>query len=535
MTLPPTIPIAFLILGALAVGASTLARLNRPSLVMAIATIAALLAAAMLRSFDAISQIVSSWLPISVFGVPVSFRVDQSAWIIGLSLTLAGVATAFTWFAYPGQYRPAPRALSLLLIASAVASVFASNLLTLALAWGVLDVVFTISLLVRSGPEIGRRAALAIVLNTASTLCVWIAALLIENGHDSLYWHLLNLPSGAQNWLAAAAVLRVGLYPFHQWLPVELGQEPDRAVLLFVVPSSVGLALWARLAIANILPVQSIVPWLAVLSALVGAFLAWREPQARRGLPFIALSLAGLSIINIATASRQGTLTAATLNWLFITLSLFISRGLDRKAVWWSAGAAIAALSLIGLPGTLGFIVRQQTIAGLIAAGDWPLLIVTLIAETILVATLTRLIFTPTSEEAPHGWLRQIGFGLAIVCAAAPLIVLAVEPTLVPSVPSMQQALSGLSLISWIAFVLPVAAGVIVAQRDHRTTSDESDLPAWTNWLRLDWLAALAALPINWLGRVLRGLADIFEGEGGLVWALVIIVVAIVLYSGAIK
>jgi len=36
---------------------------------------------------------------------------------------------------------------------------------------------------------VGRRAALAIVVNTSSTVCVWIAALLIENQQGSLYWH----------------------------------------------------------------------------------------------------------------------------------------------------------------------------------------------------------------------------------------------------------------------------------------------------------------------------------------------------------
>ena len=535
MTLPPTIPIAFLILGALAVGASTLARLNRPSLVMAIASLVALFTLLALRSFNPISQIVSDWLPVSVFGVPISFRVDQSAWVIGLGLTLVGAATAFTWFAYPREFRPAPRALSLLLIASALASVFASNLLTLALAWGMLDVVFTICLLASNPPEISRRATLAIVLNTASTLCVWIAALLIENGHDSLYWHLLNLPSNSLNWLAAAAVLRVGLYPFHQWLPVELSREPDRAILLFGVPSSVGLALWARLAIANILPTQSIVPWLAVLSALLGAFLSWREPQPRKGLPFIALSLAGLAVINVAAASRSGTLTAAAVNWLFIVAGLFISRGLDRRALWWSAGAAIAALSLIGLPGTLGFIVRQQTMSGLINAGDWLLLIMTMLAETLLVAAVIRLILAPLNENVPQGLLRRIGFGLAIALTALPLIILAVVPSLIPSVPSIPQALSSLSFIDWIAFVAPIAAGIMLVRRDERAATAESSLTSWTDWLQLDWLTTLAALLVNLVGRALRALAGIFEGEGGLVWALLILVVAVVLYSGAIK
>lgn len=83
------------------------------------------------------------------------------------------------------------------------------------MAWGMLDLMFVVALLVRSGPQAGRRAAVAIILNTTSTMCVWIATLLIENGHDSLYWHLVNLPDGPRMWLAAAGALRMGLYPWH--------------------------------------------------------------------------------------------------------------------------------------------------------------------------------------------------------------------------------------------------------------------------------------------------------------------------------
>src|SRR3972149_2338980 len=109
MNLPPTIPIAFLILGALAVGAADLARLRRPSLFMTVAAGLALAAMLTIRADGPITQIISSWLPISVFGVPVSFRVDLSAWIVGLGLIVACLATALTWLAYPGKQRPAPR------------------------------------------------------------------------------------------------------------------------------------------------------------------------------------------------------------------------------------------------------------------------------------------------------------------------------------------------------------------------------------------------------------------------------------------
>src|SRR5512135_152446 len=293
MTLPPGIPILFLILGALAIGASELARLRRPTVILIITTLLSLAALWTLRGATPVTEIIAAWQPISVFTVPLSFRVDQVAWLLALGLLLVLLTTALTWGAYPGQHRPGPRAVALLLTAAALGGIFASNLLTLAVAWGLLDLAFIAALLVRGGSEVGRRAALAIVVNTASTLCVWIAALLIENQQGSLYWHLFNAPENARAWLMAAAVLRVGLYPFHQWLPVELGKEPDRAVVIFIVPTVSGLALWVRMAIAQALPEDSIVPVLAMLSLITGSVLAWRSSQPRNGLPFITLCLTG--------------------------------------------------------------------------------------------------------------------------------------------------------------------------------------------------------------------------------------------------
>jgi formate hydrogenlyase subunit 3/multisubunit Na+/H+ antiporter MnhD subunit len=149
--------------------------------------------------------------PVSVFTVPLSFRVDSTAWILAVGLLVALNATAFTWGAYPGQKRPAPRAIALLLTAAALMGLFASNLLTLAVAWGLLDLAFVVALLIRGGSEVGRRAALAIVFNLTSTVCVWIAALLIENQQGSLYWHLFNAPENARAWLMAAAVLELAV------------------------------------------------------------------------------------------------------------------------------------------------------------------------------------------------------------------------------------------------------------------------------------------------------------------------------------
>ena len=539
MNLPPLIPIIFLFLGALAVGASNLARLNRPTLVMVITSLAALVMLLTVDHIEPATQIIAAWQPISVFTVPLSFRIDQAAWLMALAFMLILTATAFTWGAYPGRQRPAPRALSLLLIAAAIAGVFASNLLTLAIAWGMLDLIFVSALLLRSGPEVGRRAALAIVFNVSSTVCVWIAALLIENQANSLYWHLFNAQEGPRLWLTAAAVLRIGLYPFHQWLPVELSKEPDRSVLLFIVPSAAGLALWARMALASALPAESIVVPLSIFSALVGATLAWRAPQPRAGLPYVVLGLSGLTVLGAPTHSQPAIVVAAILNWMFVLTSLFISRDLIRNKPFWSAGVFVAILSLIGLPGTLGFAALQPLYDHLAASKQWGLLAACTLAVAGLTATALRLVLKSSEEEAPLGWQRQVSWALALAVAASPVILLNFLPEAIPGLPSVGTMLAELNPISLIALIVPIGLGAYGAWRmqvaARRDTPSANQATTWQAILRLEWLNNAFFAVIDVLTGVLRTVARLIEGEGGLLWTSVLVVIVIVLYSEALK
>lgn len=546
MTLPPIVPIVLLILGALAVGASDLARLRRPNLVMVVASALALLTGLAVRGDAPLTQIVSDWQPVSVFTVPISFRVDQTAWIMSTGLLIAGMATALAWLAFPGQSRPAPRALALLLMAAALAGVYASNLLTLTVAWGLLDVMFVVALLVRSGPQIGRRAAVAIILNTTSTMCVWIATLLIENGHGSLYWHLAALPDEPRLWLAAAGTLRLGLYPLHQWLPVDRSKDANRSTLLYTVPTMAGLALWARLAITHNLPETSIVPLLGLVSAMVGAVLAWHSSRSRAGLPYVTLGLAGLAVLDLNVLTVPGAMTLVALNWLFVVIGLFIARSFNRRAPWWSAGGMVAALAVMGVPGTLGFGARYSMITNLIRSGDWVMLAAGSLAEALLIAAVIRIVLAPASDDQPVGLVRQAAAGLSIISAAAPLILLAFNPAIVPGISSLNNMLGSLDPVTVLAWLLPVGVGAMIAWRELRTltplaalveqdTTTDGDTSLWLRFLRLDWLSVLLAQVVQRLTALLRGLASVIEGEGGLIWVIVIVIVGVVLTSGALK
>jgi hypothetical protein len=298
-----------------------------------------------------------------------------------------------------------------------------------------------------------------------------------------------------------------------------------------------GLALWARMAVAQALPESSIVPALAVLSMIVGALLAWRSPQPRNSLPYISLCLAGFVGLLTAAHPTSAQLTAAALNWMFIVVSLFIARGLDRKHPFWAVGALIAGLSLAALPGTLGFVVQQGVIAAAIHAKQWPILLAVVAAQTLIIAAVARLIVAEQTESTPASIWRKAWWGVALALGALPLIGLANAPEVLSDLPATSALLSELSGLGMLALLAPIAIGLGLAWRGPVLLRGRADAGTsiWSRALRLEWLNSAVFYVIDRLTGLLRAAASVFESEGGLLWTVVVIVIVIVIYTGALQ
>jgi NADH:ubiquinone oxidoreductase subunit 5 (subunit L)/multisubunit Na+/H+ antiporter MnhA subunit len=231
-------------------------------------------------------------------------------------------------------------------------------------------------------------------------------------------------------------------------------------------------------------------------------------------------------------------LTVATLNYVFVVVCLFIARPVAWRAPWWAATALVAALSIAGVPGTLGFIVRQQTISGLVQSNNAVWLVGDVIAETLLMAATFRLIITPREFDLPTGAFRRLSFVLGSLAVALPLIALPLSAGWLPLVPSLSGLFSRLNPVGWLMWLAPIVLGGLLAWRGPRAAEspiDSDAAPLWVSALRLDWLSAVLAFVMQRLTDVLRGLASVIEGEGGLIWAIIIVIVGLVLSSGSLK
>ena len=268
--------------------------------------------------------------------------------------------------------------------------------------------------------------------------------------------------------IAAVALMFVGLalktalFPLHFWLPAAHANAtaPASALLSGLV---VKAALYIVLRLAQYMPFPS--ETLLTLVGLMGAgAVIWGGIQALRAerlkllVAWSTVAQIGLIFVAFARAGEVGL----TESWKSAAL-LILAHGIAKAAMFLAAGRikdeighdvirdldrapvrptlaqftfALAAISLIGLPPSLGFIGKWSLMEGALVAGYWHWVAVTMLGTLLSVAYFSRVlsaflrfdrIRTPVAEH--QGWaladaapltlaLTAIGLGLM----AAPIL-----------------------------------------------------------------------------------------------------------------
>lgn len=347
--------------------------------------------------------------PFSVFQTAWVFQLTPWAWGQGVGILLAGFLVAWMWVAYPGQGRGWPRALALGMVITATAAALAADLFTLLMAWAMLDAMFLALLLIRRGQAVVDRAVLAGLVNGMALLSLWVAAWQSWRSGDSLFWSRMA-GTTAVPMLLLAALIRLDIYPFHVGRPPELADEVDRAALLYVLPTSIGLMLWAHL--VPMIHQSMAAPGLAVvlgLTALLGGLWAWAEPDPRAGLVEAAWgsaawwALAGLAHPDVAPL--------AAILWPICFALIFAGRPFDRTSLW-GLPALAAILTIAGLPITPGTGIATAPLRAW-PLWAWPFL---LLPQALLLSALLRGWLREPEEPLPSEriWRSLYGLGLAL-------------------------------------------------------------------------------------------------------------------------
>jgi multicomponent Na+:H+ antiporter subunit D len=181
---------------------------------------------------------------------------------------------------------------------------------------------------------------------------------------------------------------------------------------------------------------------LAILAMLAASVIAIFQTDLKRLLAYSSLAQIGYMLLGIGMLSETG-LTAAVAHLfnhgitkaaLFMGVGALVWRygnsfcdriaGAGKVMPWTSAAMVIAGLSLIGVPGTAGFVSKWVLVQGALEAGWWPVAMLIMFSSLLAVVYVWRMVeamyLTPPPEdvqrgEAPLGMLVPMWI-MALAC-----------------------------------------------------------------------------------------------------------------------
>jgi NADH-quinone oxidoreductase subunit N len=192
---------------------------------------------------------------------------------------------------------------------------------------------------------------------------------------------------------------------------------------------------------------QPVLGILAMVTMVAGNLMALAQRTVKRMLAYSSVAHAGYLLAAIWAGTRLGA--ASVLLYLLVytlaSLAAFgllaaLGRGgerdmtaddlagLARSRPWTAAAFAIILLSLLGFPGTFGFIGKWMILSSLVVAGQWLIPVVLVLTSAVSAGYYLPLIMAMYMKSAPEGAAPVVALprGTALVVALIVVVILVV-------------------------------------------------------------------------------------------------------------
>jgi multicomponent Na+:H+ antiporter subunit D len=308
-----------------------------------------------------------------------------------------------------------------------------------------------------------RRALLAayqyLIIGTigATFIVIGVGLLYLQTGTLNLVDMGRRLPavSGYRPVLAALAFLTVGLslklalFPLHQWLPNAYAYAPS-AVSSFLAATATKVALYALLrfyftvfgasTVFTQLPMTDLMLALALGGMFVASIIACYQTDLRRLFAYSSVAQIGYIVLGLSFDSLTGLTAsivhlanhAVTKGAIFMLLggvvagmggvTLSRAQGMGRVMPWTSFAIVVGGLSLIGVPGTAGFISKWYLVLAALEKGQWWLVFLIVLSSLISIAYVGRFVDV-AYFRSPEGAPARREAPLTMILPAAVLVI----------------------------------------------------------------------------------------------------------------
>ncbi|MFN2189166.1 MAG: hypothetical protein ACK2T3_10405, partial [Candidatus Promineifilaceae bacterium] len=410
--------------------------------------------------------------------------------------------------------------LSLMIAAALVISIGASTIPTLATGWMALITIWALFVeAARRDPE-NRLDP----LKRAAFMMSALAFLGLAAAAQPELSTLLLFPD---TWTESARVLAMfagailaGAFPFLQWRPTRGKNMVGAASLIQLAPSAAGAFFLVRLAGGG----QNsgslftlLLTALGLVGFIYGISKIWssREDSLAK-LTGFAVSQLSLLMLAVAWSSRETTLLL-TQTLLLGVGGLYLAEAWPRvmprwlKVPVWFQAAAITAVPL-----TSGFVGLASLYSDQITAGRMILAVVT--AVLMIPITARTILFIPeVGRNRREARLSRLNYATLTAALALPALGLL-------TVPLSNEVIGGAA--GWMLILMSIAVGIVLGWyvyknpevREAIGKAVQVSLPHYQGSRVLRSITSSAGL-------LVREAAAILEGEGGMLWLLVLVVI----------
>ncbi len=458
------------------------------------------------------------------FSSPPSFSLDRYSWPYVFSMAVLALGFLLTDSArLETEARPLNWAAGLGLVGICILTLMSANPITLVLTWTAVDLAELMMVLMQgAGRRAGEQMVIAFSVRVSGTVLILTAVLVARS--QGIDFQLLQIPSSLGIYMLLAAGLRLGVLPLN--IPYFRDVYPWRGlgnVLRMIGPAS-SLVLLGRM--PSDLPIADwrvLLLGLSGLAAVYGAAMFLNAKDEISGRPYWFAALAGLAVASVINGSPQASIAWGTALILFGSVLFFFSA--RRRQILY-----IPALGVIGISG-LPFTPAASGWQGVIGGSAGMFSLFAIITVVLLIWGYLRHAWRGRDElYRMERWVHTIyPTGLLIMIAAGAANGYLGWPG------------SRTVGIWWASITAAlIAGGGIVLALSLRSRFDDQEISGrWLSVFARRIGGVLAAIfRLNWLYRFLAWLYGIvqsfiqlltamFEGDGGILWALVILALLI--------
>ncbi len=198
--------------------------------------------------------------------------------------------------------------------------------------------------------------------------------------------------------LMVGLFIKVALFPFHIWLPNAYTHAPS-VVGTFMAATATKVSVYALVRIMftvfspqfdfKIVPVAEILFYLGIAALVVGPVMAISQTDIRRMLAYSSVGQIGYIVLGVSLGNQTGMVGglihllnhALMKGGLFLVVGVIIYKtgitqiselkGMGKRLPFSMAAFTLSALSMIGVPLTVGFVSKWYLGIGALQAGKW--------------------------------------------------------------------------------------------------------------------------------------------------------------------